>query len=61
MISEDMLAAFQTRLIGHISSTELAAYLASDLNSGAETLQSGQEFCVPFGEERIQFWVCDAD
>lgn len=53
-----LLDAFHTRLIGHIESPGLATYLAQDANSGADELQPGLQFTVPFNEGWIRFWIC---
>jgi hypothetical protein len=57
-IDERLVFAFRTRLVGKIMDPMLAAYLANDPNSGAENLISGSQFCVPFGDDWIRFWVC---
>jgi len=58
-VEEPLLAAFRTRLIGKIASTRLAELLTGSLISGAQELASGYQFCVPFGDEWIRFWVCE--
>ncbi len=57
-VDERLLSAFRTRLIGKINDPRLAEYLANDAASGAGELSGGYQFCVPFGEEWIRFWVC---
>lgn len=61
LIDERMLSAFRTRLIGSIASADDAAFLAGGPHSGAESLPAGYQFCVPFGEEWIRFWICNAE
>ena len=58
LIDERLVFAFRTRLTGSIQSPELAAYMANDPQSGAESLISGSQFCVPFGDDWIRFWIC---
>jgi hypothetical protein len=58
-VDERLLAAFRTRLIGKISDPNLAQFLANDATSKADELAGGYQFCVPFGEEWIRFWVCN--
>ncbi len=52
------LAAFRTRLVGTVEDSELAAYLGGDAGLDTHDLESGQ-FCAPFGEEALLFWVCE--
>lgn len=56
-----VLQAFRTRLLGRVEQASLAAYLSGSEVSGAEDLEPGYQFCVPFGEEWIRFWVCEFD
>ena len=57
-IDERLIFAFRTRLVGQILDSGLATYLANDPESGAGNLVSGSQFCVPFGEDWIRFWIC---
>ena len=59
-IDERLMAAFRTPLVGSIIAPGLAIYLTGDPNSGAEDLTPGQQFCVPYGDEWIRFWVNEA-
>lgn len=61
LIDKRILAAFRTRLVGRILAPECSSYLAGDTFSGAQDLAAGYQFSVPFGEEWIRFWICDAD
>jgi DNA segregation ATPase FtsK/SpoIIIE-like protein len=58
-VDEPILATFRTRLIGKVSSPRLARLVAGSPDSGAGELVNGYQFCVPFGEEWIRFWVCE--
>ena len=58
-VEEPLLAAFRTRLIGKIASARLAALMTGNPDSGAQELSNGYQFCVPFGDEWIRFWVCE--
>jgi hypothetical protein len=58
-VDEPVLAAFRTRLIGKTASPRVAKLLAGSPDSGAGELVNGYQFCVPFGEEWIRFWVCE--
>jgi len=58
-VEEPLLGAFRTRLIGKIASARLAELLTGNPDSGAQELSSGYQFCVPFGDEWIRFWVCE--
>jgi hypothetical protein len=53
-----ILDGFRTRLIGKILASGLAAYLAEDSESGAETLEPGEQFTVAFNREWLRFHVC---
>lgn len=57
-IDERLVFGFRTRLVGKIMDPVLAAYLANNPASGAEDLIGGSQFCVPFGDDWIRFWVC---
>ena len=57
-IDERLVFAFRTRLVGKVLDPMLAAYLANDTASDAENLIRGSQFCVPFGDDWIRFWVC---
>jgi len=57
-IDERLIFAFRTRLVGQILESDLATYLANDPESGAGNLDSGSQFCVPFGVDWIRFWIC---
>lgn len=58
-IDERFLAAFRTRLVGSISDRRSALNLSGDRRLDTRSLDKGIEFCVPYGEEWIHFWVCD--
>jgi hypothetical protein len=58
-VEEPLLAAFRTRLIGKTTSMRLAEILTGSPISGAQELITGYQFCVPFGDEWIRFWVCE--
>lgn len=60
-VDERLLAAFRTRLIGRIRSSRQAAALAGQPDPGVRNLAAGEQFCVPFGEDWIRFWICDAN
>lgn len=58
---ERILDAFRTHMIGAVSDPELAASLAGDEHFSTGDLQAGDQFCVPFGDDWIRFWICDPD
>ncbi len=58
-MDERMIDAFRTRLIGSMLDTRLAAMLAGEDEFNLDELEAGQQFCVPFGDEWIRFWICD--
>jgi hypothetical protein len=58
-MDERILDAFRTRLMGTIADPELASALAGDEAFNAGDLEEGSQFCVPFGEDWIRFWICD--
>ena len=58
-MDERILDAFRTRLMGAVADPELASTLAGDEAFNAADLEEGSQFCVPFGEEWIRFWICD--
>jgi hypothetical protein len=60
-IDERILDAFRTRLMGSITDPELAAYLAVDERFSSGGFAAGSQFCVPFGDDWIRFWICDPD
>jgi len=57
-IDERLIFAFRTRLVGKVLDSGLATYLANGPGSEAENLVSGSQFCVPFGDDWIRFWIC---
>jgi hypothetical protein len=56
-VSERLVAAFRTRILGYTTDIETAEYLAGDSASGADELTPGTEFTTPFGAEWIRFSV----
>ena len=58
-MDERILDAFRTRLMGTVANPELAASLAGDDGFSTQDLEEGSQFCVPFGDEWIRFWICD--
>jgi hypothetical protein len=58
-MDERILDAFRTRLIGPVTDPELAAYLAGDERFSSGGLDTSGQFCVPFGDDWIRFWICD--
>lgn len=60
-IDPRFLSAFRTRLFGHVADRRQANALAGDQRLDTRRLESGYEFCVPYGEEWVHFWVCDPE
>jgi hypothetical protein len=60
-IDPRFLTAFRTRLMGHVSDRRLANVLSGDNRLDARELQSGYQFCVPFGDEWLRFWICEPE
>jgi len=58
-MDDRILDAFRTRLMGAVTDSGLALSLAGDHGFRAGELVEGDQFCVPFGEEWIRFWICD--
>jgi len=56
-----LLAAFRTRLIGSIRRRKLAEFISNDKFKATQGLESGAQFCVPYGESWSPFWICDPD
>jgi hypothetical protein len=56
-VSERLVAAFRTRILGYTTDIETAEYLAGDSASQADELTPGIEFTTPFGAEWIRFSV----
>jgi hypothetical protein len=54
-----LLSAFRTRLVGHTIQRRLAQMLAGDENMDAKTLERGFQFCVPYGDAWLRFWLCE--
>ncbi len=58
-MDERILDAFRTRIMGTVGDSELALFLAGDDRFSSASLDAGRQFCVPFGDEWIRFWICD--
>jgi hypothetical protein len=56
-----MLAAFRTRLIGHIKNAERAGYLSGDSSLDTRDLENGAQFYLPYGAGWFRFWACETD
>jgi hypothetical protein len=51
------LSGFRTPIIGHVEDDQVASYLTGHARSGADQLESGKQFIVPFGAEWLPLWV----
>ena len=60
-IDPRLLAAFRTRLIGHLQNRKLISSITDDRRLDAHKLEKGMQFLVPYGEEWIPFWICDPE
>ncbi|MEW5868103.1 MAG: FtsK/SpoIIIE domain-containing protein [Chloroflexota bacterium] len=60
-IDPRFLSAFRTRLFGHIADRRQSGALAGDKRLDTRRLESGYEFCVPYGDEWVHFWICDPE
>lgn len=60
-IDPRLLDAFRTRVLGRTASDADTVYLAGDAWAPAGDLEAGQQFCVPFGDEWIRFWLAEAE
>jgi hypothetical protein len=59
MIQPQILSAFRTRLVGHIHDDGQAAVLSQDEHLDARWIEKGVQFCVPYGDQWLPFWICD--
>jgi hypothetical protein len=58
-IDPRLLAAFRTRLVGHLQNRKLAASITDHRRLDVHKLEKGMQFFVPYGDEWIPFWICD--
>lgn len=54
-----LLAAFRTRLVGPLHDRSLTGLLSGDHGLDTRGLEHGYQFCVPYGEDWLPFWICD--
>lgn len=58
-VDERLLSAFRTRLLGYCGDSQVSSYLAGTALD-TSSLQAGYQFCAPFGDEWISFWLCES-
>ena len=54
-----LLSVFRTRLIGHVKDRKQGRLISGDDNLDTQKLEEGYQFCVPYGEEWLPFWLCE--
>jgi hypothetical protein len=60
-VDDRLLAAFRTHLLGSIVSPWQAERLGADEQAAVENLQPGTQFCAPFADNWMRFWICSPD
>jgi hypothetical protein len=60
-IDPRFLAAFRTHLMGKVTDRRQASTISGDAHLDTRHLDQGYEFCVPYGEDWIHFWICESE
>ena len=58
-IDPNLQEAFRTHLLGYLADTDIATYLARDVNCPAQRLVKGSQFCASVSGDWFSFWICD--